>query len=199
MRFVLTHCPRCHAYFYVESESTTKVDATCPYCRFKFSDRVKQNQVKEVDYYWELYNDIYPPLKNRYGGSKILKASGVLLMLTIPLFLLSIANLVPLSHLSGMNLEEQSIRAGIGLSILVFIGFVTGGGWSSLKKYSFPVSLAGSIFGLLNSFLLWSLIYLDYFLRWNGAFNYSVYIAFFLSMTSLLIVIHHRWNFEVGY
>lgn len=192
MKYLLTRCPRCRAAFYVEVGEGQSVDVTCPYCRYQYGDTVRERYVKEGDYYWELYKGLYPHPKGDLGNRKFLKISGLLLLFTVPFFLFPMIYVFDITSLSNT-------LGGIGLASLIFLTFVIAGGLSSLKSYSFAISLTGSIFAILDSLLLGVVSSSPFIENTLNDVCMIFIVPLLISFIVLLLTIKNKRGFKRGY
>lgn len=196
MKYLLTWCPRCRNRFYVEAGGKKRYDIVCPYCKYRYEEEAHPSRIKEVDYYWQLYDGLYTPLKKGFGKDYLLNLSGILMFVITGLFFIELYALRNTLFMIPSTMEEATMM-GLGLAGMVFMIFLIVGAWSCIKKYSFALSSAGAFFGALNS-IFWLL------LRQMGP-TYSsggcllTTITFSLSLVSLYLIIKNKKMFAIGY
>ncbi|MFW5903998.1 MAG: hypothetical protein ACOC89_03105 [Candidatus Saliniplasma sp.] len=193
MKYLYTRCPHCRANSYVRVKDEKLLKIECPYCGQEYTDEVREEYVKDADFYWELYGNLYPPLKDKFRGEKTLKFAAFLLTLSIPFHLFTIISIM----------VEPGVQSSVGssplygllLSSMVFLGIITIGTASVYLRYSFPIAAVGAFFGVMNS-VLWYVYGLNFHLN---LLIFSIDInsisTFLLSSLSLLIIVHARWTF----
>ncbi len=192
MRYLSTRCPKCLTSFYSKIHGDSKADIECPYCGEEYGEYVNEEQVKEADFYWELYINLYPQLRKRGNNSRFLKIGGVFLIASILINSITIIN----EYLVGTPMETISPTVtGLLLSSFIFLGFTVIGCASIYLKYSYPIAVSGAFFGGFNSMLLY--LYGTYshvsVAPFSSTFNASV--SFFFSLLALFIIIINRWVF----
>ncbi|MFO7792392.1 MAG: hypothetical protein R6W73_05340 [Candidatus Saliniplasma sp.] len=193
MRYLATRCPECISSFYKKIERGPFVDIKCPYCGEKYVEKVNENKVKDADFYWELYINLYPRLKNRYHNYRLLKVGSIFLSIAILINSISIIKGV---MGPGFTLENVSVFiSGLILSGMIFLGFAVIGTVSVLLKYSYSIAISGAFFGGLTSILLYIYGVYSGISAAPFSLSFNTIIAFFLSMISLFIILHNRWEF----
>lgn len=193
MRFLLTRCSRCKTTFYTRVDEDG-VEVRCPRCGEVYLDRVEEDRVKEVDFHWELDRDIYPPLKDELGPWDLLPLTGMILFLSIPFLLYPLLSGLFLSNgISGMTSTLLGILVGEGILTI----FIVGAGISCLKRYSFPVAVAGPIILMFNTVLF---IILSTDLLYTNipiVSSWVLSIPFAISLFSLMALKLNRKRFDV--
>ncbi len=193
MRYLYTRCPYCRTSSYAKVKNENSIDIECPYCGQDYTDQVDEEYVKEADFYWELYINLYPPMREKFRRKSTLLIAGFLLSLSVAFQLLSKGLFLAGAVYTILTLPP--LQYGLILSSMVFLGLTVMGIASSFLKYSFAMAVVGAIFGILNS-VMWYMIgfYLD-----GSLFIFSIslnsLITFFFSSISLLIIVHNRWSF----
>ncbi len=195
MRYLLTHCPRCRAQFYVTEDKkvSEKVEATCPHCNLHYKDIWDPYRIKEAKYQWELYSGLYFPVKFSKGNELHLKIGGLLLFSTLFLFTIGI--------LSVFFTESFSAPSqGVGLGGMIFSLFVVIGAVNAYKRKSFVISLVGSIFAILSS-VLWGGLNIsnDFIFFRNSLSLLYLFLCLALSFLALMLIVRNREKFDFGY
>jgi len=198
MKYHLTWCPRCRNRFYVEADEKKRYDIVCPYCKYRYEEEAHPSRIKEVDYYWELYDGLYSSLRKGFGKDYLLNICGTLMFVIMGLFFIELYALRTNLFIIPKTMEEATMM-GLGLAGMIFIIFLIVGAWSCLKKYSFALSSVGAFFGALNS-IFW------FVLRQMGP-NYGdgtgacllTTMTFILSLISLYLIIKNKKMFSIGY
>ncbi|MBS3780976.1 MAG: hypothetical protein KGY66_00015 [Candidatus Thermoplasmatota archaeon] len=195
MRKLWTHCPRCRRGFYVdaEEEGAEKVDVICPYCNFRYTDRVDDFRIKEMKYNWETYNRIHIGLISSEGDPLQLKIAGLSLLSAVILFSIGVLSLL---ILDSFTLAHKSI----GLAGSIFCLFVGLGIFNSYKRRSFVMSFTGSIFAIFSS-LIWGYLNAQSdFLIFSQRLSLPyTFIGLFLSFLALILIVKNRFIFDFGY
>ncbi len=194
MKYLLTICPHCRARFYVEVSSEPTLSVTCPYCRAYYHDRTDLGNIKEADYSWELYRDIYPKPDRRLGDKKLLKASGVVILGAIAFLLIPLLYLlIDIEYFSG---SDASFTSGMAFASLIFLAIMFAGALSSLNSYSFAISLTGAIFAIINSVLVGLLM--SFRTDMNG-YCFSMFVPMFVALIAIFIILKNKKAFSMGY
>ncbi len=200
MKVQYVRCPRCASTFYEKVEGRDRLDLSCPYCHVLFSVQHYPPWTKEVDYNWEIYSDLYAPVKERGGSEKMVKISGVLLAITVPFIVLPFLYLLVPGFFGNLVDWERSFILGTMLATTVFLSFVLLGIYNSLKTKSFALALSGTIFSLLSVALSGSLSTMTAFqgtlLR---GLCFLMFVPLALSLVSMLLCIKSRKYYNVGY
>ncbi len=194
MKYLFTKCPRCGARFHAEVLSEPMVSVTCPYCRTYYRDRTDLGGIREADYSWELYSGLYPNPKRDLGDKRLLRISGGLLLASVPFFLIPLLYmLVAAGNTSG---EYSSLIIGISFAGLIYLAIIFAGALSSINTYSFAISLTGSIFAVLNSFLVGILMtYRAY--SYDNCF--AMLIPLLLAFAAMSIILKNKRGYSMGY
>ncbi len=195
MEKLYTHCPRCSSGFYVdvEKEEGKKLEVRCPYCNYRYKDIVDYNNIKEIKYNWELYDNIHIGLLSNDGGPFQLKIAGISLLSAVILFSFGMISLLVFD---SFDLVHKSI----GLAGSVFAFFVVLGLFNSFKNRSFVLSFTGSIFAILGSFIWGYLNSQVDFLLFSQQFSvFYTFLGLFLSFLALFLIVKNRFTFDFGY
>lgn len=199
MKHLLTRCPDCGSRFYEEVQKRGRIQINCPYCGFDFWDEVEDDRIKEAKYRWELYANLYPTLKARHTGDRFVKLGGLLLLLTIPFFAYSLLSGLD-GTLSSLSSDNMAYRLGIGLAGFIYSIVIVAGGLSSIKKYSFAISLSGCIFGFISS-VIWEMfmIFPSGQVPILGSENQFIFFPILFSLVALVITVHFRRSYHISY
>ncbi len=194
MKYLLTICPRCRARFYVKVSSEPTLSVTCPYCRMYYHDRTDLGNIKEADYAWELYRGLYPRPDNDLGDRKMLKICGGLLLASIPFFLIP---LLYISLVAGNAAGEYSSTIiGVAFAGFIYLAIILAGAFSSINTYSFAVSLTGSIFAVLNSFLVALLMT---YRAVTDEYCFAMLFPLLLAFIAMSMILKNKKGFSTGY
>ncbi len=200
MKHILTKCPICSARFYHEVHDDPVSTVVCPYCRHRYTDRVDLGGIKEVDYHWELYHGLYPPVEDDFGSKKQLKINGLLQIIAVPCLLVPLFLILLSGPGSEMTWEDYYVVVGVVFAGLIFLTFTCAGIISSVKSHSFAISLTGAIFMILSSLLVIALLNMGVY---TGSFVdglcYATLIPIAISSLSLSIIIRNKKAFSTGY
>ncbi len=198
MKYLSTWCPRCRNKFYVKADEKKRYDVVCPYCKYRYDEEAHPSRVKEVDYYWELYDGLYSPLRRGFGKDYLLKISGALMFVIVGLFFIELYALRTTMFIIPSTMEEATMM-GLGLAGVVFMIFLIVGAWSCIKKHSFALSSVGAFFGALNSIFWLALRQMGPKSGYGFQGCFLSMIAFTLSLISLYLIIKNKKMFSIGY
>ena len=178
----------------------TETNIVCPYCRHRYTDRLDLGGIKEADYYWELYRGLYPPTENNLGNRRHIRWVGYLQIFALPFLLIPLFHYIFHGHILELGSEEYSTILGIVLTSFIFLLASFAGIFSCVKAYSFAISLTGSIFLLLTTFLVMLLsatgMFLASFMVW---FCYGTLIPIAIASYSTSLILNNKKGFSKGY
>ncbi len=196
---MFTQCPRCYASFYEEVGNKHRIHLKCPYCRYTYYDQAAPERVEDVDYYWEVYSGLYPTPKDNIGNPKINRIIGLILALSIPFFLWPFYDFFNIFQDGALLYSENASILGLLLASAVFLSFVIAGSVSAWRKYSFPITLSGGIFGVLNSFLLGAVISDSAYITGETNYCFIYFITIITSFVAIFLTAKNKKGFTRGY
>ncbi len=200
MKHLLTKCPICSAKFYHEVQDGPVTTVVCPYCKHRYTDRTDLGGIKDVDYHWELYQGLYPPVEEKPFNKRELTMNGMLQIAALPFLLVPLFFFLFSARPPDMALEDHYIILGIALAGLIFLAIACAGILSSVRVHSFAISLTGAIFMILCSMLVIALIGAGYYEgNFTDSLCYATLIPIAIASYSLSVILRNKKAFNTGY
>lgn len=199
MKLMFTQCPRCYASFYEEVGDEYRIHLKCPYCGYTYFDQAAPERVEDVDFYWEVYSGLYPHPKDNIGNPGVNRIISLVLAASIPFFLWPFYNFFKLFREDLLILSDNQSIVGLLLASAIFLSFVIAGSVSAWKKYSFPITLSGGVFAVLDSMLLGFLVSESAYLTGESNNCFIYFITFVLSFVAIFLTAKNKKGFSRGY
>ncbi len=194
MKKFWTYCPRCRSGFYTDFDiEKKKVDVKCPNCDLLYRDILKESQIRDVKYNWELNEKIDPGMISEEETTNHLDFASFSLIAALTLFAIGGLSLL-------VSDTFTAIHGSIGLAGGIFSIFVMLGTINAYKKRSFAVAFSGAFFSVLSSFIWGFLNFQGRFLLFGrGLSSLYLVLTLFLSLQSLILIVKNRSVFDIGH